>query len=731
MRLATIAFFGLVALPFTGAVRARSGAASQISANPIRKVVNLLQAMQKKVQAEGEAEEKLYKKFKCYCKTGGKELSASISAAEEKAPMLSSDIEASSSKLSQLKDDVKTHQDDRASAKDAIAKATAIREKEAAAHAAEKGDYEANIAAIAKAVAALEKGMAGSFLQTPAAQVLKQLVTKEALMDSDREELMSFLSTAHGSGYVPQSGQITGILKQMGDNMAKGLADATAEEEAAIKAFEELTAAKTKELVALTQSIETKSEQIGEVSVGLVQKKEDLSDTEDTLAEDKKFLANLDASCDKKDKEWEERSKTRAEELVALAETIKVLNDDDALELFKKTLPGTASFVQLEVTAASLRSRALDTLRKAQRSPGSKHRAGFDLLVLALSGKKALAQGGFEKVIAMIDNMVEMLKTEQSDDDSKKEYCGTQFDLSDDKKKALERKVADEEKAIETTTEAIKTTTDEIASLKAGIEALDKYVAEATEQRKEEHTEYNDLMASNTAAKELLVFAKNRLNKFYNPKLYKAPPKAELSSEDRIYSNMGGSLTTTTPGGIADTGITVESFAQLSSQSKHKAAAPGPPPETWDAYATKSQETTGVISMIDLLIKDLVKEMTEAETEEKDGQADYEQLMKDSAGKRTADSKALAEKEGAKADLEEALDSHKTSKKDASSELMITMEYIQSLHSECDWLMQYFTVRKEARSDEIDSLKNAKAVLSGADYSLIQTSGHSALRGTA
>merc|ERR1719183_3348558 len=101
-----------------------------------------------------------------------------------------------------------------------------------------------------------------------------------------------------------------------------------------------------------------------------------------------------------------------------------------------------------------------------------------------------------------------------------------QFDAADDKKKGLERSVSNLEKAIEKAKEAIATLADEIKALEEGIVALDKSVAEATEQRKEENVEYNELMASNGAAKELLGFAKNRLNKFYNPKMYKAPPKA-------------------------------------------------------------------------------------------------------------------------------------------------------------------------------------------------------------
>merc|ERR1719160_1526648 len=109
-----------------------------------------------------------------------------------------------------------------------------------------------------------------------------------------------------------------------------------------------------------------------------------------------------------------------------------------------------------------------------------------------------------------MDEMVVTLKKEQVDDDAKKEYCMKELDLADDKKKALERSVSDSEKAIADVEEELSTVTEEIKALEAGIAALDKSVAEATEQRKEENAEYTELMASNSAAKELLGFARNR-----------------------------------------------------------------------------------------------------------------------------------------------------------------------------------------------------------------------------
>merc|ERR1719152_254875 len=125
--------------------------------------------------------------------------------------------------------------------------------------------------------------------------------------------------------------------------------------------------------------------------------------------------------------------------------------------------------------------------------------------------------------------------------------------------------------------------------------------------------------------------------------------------------------------------------------------------------------------MIDLLIADIDKDNQVAEVEEKDAQKEYETFMSDAAEKRALDSKAITDKESAKAETESALIANKDSKKSKTIEAMETAKYIGGLHEECDWLLKYYETRKTARSDEIDALGKAKDVLSGADYSLIQT----------
>jgi len=672
-----------------------------LNANPIRKVVTMLQMMQNKIGAEAKKEEDLFEKFMCYCQTGIGDLKTAIDAAGVKIPQVESALKEGAAELAQLKADTAGAQATRTECKEAIGAATSLREKEAATYAKVSADYNANIAAMSKAIAAIEKG-AGGFLQTTSASVVKKLSISMDLSSADRDQIVSFLSNSQGSEYAPASGQITGILKQMLETMEADLADATKAEEGSIANFDALVAAKEAEIAAATKAVEDKLTRAGNLGVEISTMKEDLDDTSKSMLEDKKFLAELEKGCATKQAEWDARCKVRTEELLALADTIKMLNDDDALELFKKTLPGASAFLQVQVSDKEVRSKAASALKTG--SPDFR----LDLISLAIKGKKV----SMTKFIKMVDDMVVLLGKEQGDDEAKKEMCEKELDKSEDDLKVTETAISDLEKELEDTKEEVATLTDEIATLQQGIKDLDNQVEEATVNRKEENEDYTALLASNTAAIELIGMAKNRMQKFYNPSMYKAPPKRELSEEERITLNMGGTLApTAAPGGIAGTGVSVGLI------QAHSHGAPPPPPETFGAYSKKSEESNGVMAMMDAMVADLEKELQEAEFEETDSQSEYETLMKDSAEKRTQDSKSITDNEGTKADDEAAIQTMTEERTAKMKEAMATIDVIQGLHADCDWLLKNFDVRKEARTGEIDALKKAKAVLSGADFS--------------
>jgi len=196
--------FALSSLAMMVAICFHASDAAQVNAraNPIRKVVTMLQTMQAKVTAEGEKEEELFKKFMCYCSTNKGALGDSIAAAEAKSPEVSAAIEESTGEKAQLDEDLKAHGADRENAKASLAEANGLRAKQADAHAARKAEFGSNVAALEKAIAAMEKGMAGpGFLQTATAQTLRNLVASREsdMVEMDRETVSAFLSSGQTS----------------------------------------------------------------------------------------------------------------------------------------------------------------------------------------------------------------------------------------------------------------------------------------------------------------------------------------------------------------------------------------------------------------------------------------------------------------------------------------------------------------------------------------------------
>merc|ERR1719262_1341486 len=242
-------------------------------------------------------------------------------------------------------------------------------------------------------------------------------------------------------------------------------------------------------------------------------------------------------------------------------------------------------------------------------------------------------------------------------------YCEDEFEKAGDEEAATKTKLAQTDASLAELTDKIGTLMEEISALEASIAALDKEVADATEQRKEEHAAYVAQMQMNEAAMGLVEKAKNRMQKFYNPTLYKAPPKKEMSMEEKI--------------------IEAGSFVQL----RRSDVAPPPAPEMPSGPVQKT------------------------------AQKDYAELMADSQETRAGDTKALTGKTTTKAETEATLMTTKETRSSTATDLKQITTVIADLHAACDFIMQNFDLRKEARTAEIEGLKNAKAVLSGASFS--------------
>merc|ERR1719352_1476656 len=266
-----------------------------------------------------------------------------------------------------------------------------IRETEKEEYTSALGEQKEDLEALTGAIAAIEKGM-GSFLQTAAAgRAIRAAKKSTDVDDYEKSQVMAFLQGKQNpfGDYSPASGEIMGILKAMKDEMDKDLNGAVAAEEAAATGFAELAAAKNSEISAASSAIESKTVRSGDLAVATTTMADDIEDTTAEMKETQAFVANLAAQCATKKKEWAERQKMRAEEVSAISEAIKILNDDDALDLFKKTLSlaqSEKSFLQ-EASTSSRVLRARD-LVSSLRSGAKAKDATLALLEFSLKAKK-------------------------------------------------------------------------------------------------------------------------------------------------------------------------------------------------------------------------------------------------------------------------------------------------------------------------------------------------------
>jgi chromosome segregation ATPase len=656
------------------------------SGNPVRRIVTFLQNMQHKIEKEAEEDEKAYQKFKCFCDGNTKDVSTEVQQATEKISELVASIDGMKASKSSSESDLSDKRSDVKAIEITMAQANKLREKEYQTYLEIAKEHTENLDAVKGALAAL-RGSGTSFAQmdpSNVARLRKIALLGTELTDFDKEALTSFLSR-EAPVLSGGSSQIVGILEQIYETMDKQLGGAAKIEEEKEKSHKALMFSKKSEKDTLDNMISTLETRIGQLAVKIVETVSDKKDTENSLNNNQRFLANLSINCKDKAKEMVERTKARDDETTTISEVISMLSSDSSSDSFHKVFSSRNQGISL-IQEDRSRSRALKVLQSAD-STGT----DVSLLSYMLSSKKTK----YPKVMAMIGQMMEHLKEAQKEDDKHIGFCRREFESTDDRKASLNRDIDASNSMITETKDNIEALTEELVVIRKGIADMTKDAEIATATRKEEAKKASKERIDMQDAKTLLVKAKNRLNKFYNPALHVKTTTPAPTMEERLGMSSGSFLQRQIP----------EAFAKKDQSSK-------------------SQEANGVLSLLDRLNEDLTQQLTEFEHDEVKNQRDYQTLISDITKKTEADQKTWDDKKGVKASLEEQLQSSKSDDKKLKTEILANAQYIKDLHAECDFLVEYYQHRKDARAGERETLQRAKAVLSGADLSFLQVNDH-------
>lgn len=668
--------------------------AAEAKPNPIRRVVTLLQEMQKEIEDEIEKEKKQWVKFQCFCKKNDGALDMKAKEAAAIIKKTKAEVESLSAQKKQLAEEIKKHKKDRADAEKNLDQASKKRAEEKAKYDEATKDVRKTLDDIDKAIAALQKGMGKSFLQTGAAAYLKNVITNNAaavdtLDINDQQTLMAFLQA--GKDYAPAGGEIVGILKMMKDNFDESLGGIVSEEEAAVKSYAKLKITLEDLIKTSGRSVEKKSELKGEVAVKIVEGKNLISTTEKQMGDDMATLAELKEACSGKGEEFAQRQEDAAAEVDAIGQAIGVLNNDDALQLFNKVDPKAlvqTSFIQQSTKTNSPQATVANLLNDMSRTPA--------IAMLAYSAKQALKSKkvDFSKILKMIDDMVVILKKEGEDDITARDDCNTSFDEAEDETKELKRDIQGLEAEVEDNAGTISAMTDVMKKSKDEIAAAKEAMAQATEQRKEDNAEFVVAIDLNKQAVELIQKAKDKLNTYYNPQLVTTEAPVAPSDEDQIVEGAG----------FAEGAALVQKL-------------PDGQPEIFSGERkNKGQKGASVLALMDMLSNDINKDTQALEHAETVAQKDYEKLSTDLAAQVADSTKAQNDAAASKAAAEEAKLTAESTLEMKNEDLAAVTQTIADLHAKCDFILQAFEERKAARENEIAGLTKAKAILAGAKF---------------
>jgi len=630
---------------------------------PVTRVTNLLKEMSSTLNKEQEEDEALHDKLACWCSNNEYEKKGASEAAIAKIADLEATIEMLTARSAELKTRIKELETEVAADKSSLSKATAIREKQLKEFHGMELDNIAALENLKAAIVVLGRHQGAAF---PQAGFLQGAVPgwSPREINSVKRAMKSaavFMQAHGGQSYMPsyaaKSGEIFGVLKQLQEEMQGELGDAQKTEAMRAASFAELRSAKTSQIESGEKMAENKEDELAKTDMDNAEAKEDLGQTQASLSEDQKFLANLGETCKEADANFAKRKESRLNEIQAVAQTIEILASDDA----KDAMDTTFNFVQIKsnnaqtLAAKQLRHQAAVVLRKAAKGP--------ELSMLAT----AVELDAFVKVKAMIDKMIATLQMQQADEVKKNDWCNAEIQSNEMSNMKASDLKADQEAKIGELETTIKTLSEEIEKAHLDISGLQTNMQRASENRKQENLDFQKVVADQMVTAEILAKALDKLATFYDE----------------------------------------AAFVQSKKQT----------PPVAQAEYKKSSGSTGVMSMIEKLIYDTKEITAESKKSEGEAQAAYEALVGDTNDSVLGLSREIASKTKARAKAKKDLAMTSGDLADTERDIENLGKTNADLHAECDYVMKNFGARQQARSEEVEALQQAKQILNGADLS--------------
>jgi outer membrane murein-binding lipoprotein Lpp len=669
---------------------------------PIARIVRLLEDMKSQLETEGANDAEVYKELTCWCNTNRDEKTAAIALAEKTIANLEAELGEDAAKMAELKEKVKNGRVENRKNQKALDEATELRFKERKAFHEEEKDALATIEACKQAIVVLSKhhpelaqlkAVAKTLLSTKVVSesrsrsTIDGIVALKGFLKSVTEESTTSLLQIPGfQSYAPQSGQVFGMLKQMKETFEGNLSDTQKDEMDKRAAYQELKAAKEAELKAGRTNVANMQESLAAYKEKYAQAEEARANTIAQLKIDQEFLANLNEKCAQTDADYQARTKSRNEEISAVADTIAILNADDSFDQFGKTVDsastdtnfagtsvgsseGVLSFIQVSAAVQNKRlsEKAIALLeRTALKSKNPK------IAMIATYAKL----DAFTKVKKAIADMIAELKVQQKDEVDHRDYCNEEFNKNQleaeserDNYDNLVAKIGD-------LTATITTLSSEIDTLGKEIEEMTKQAHRASDDRAKENSEFQVELKDQRITQAILNKAIDRMSAKFG--FLQGPGAAHMNVGQKVLDP----------------------------------SDPGAGPAKFKEYGLHSGGAK-VINLLTEVLNDSKKTENTLLVSEKDAQVAYESFMKDTSKSIDIKQQAIIAKSEEKANAEQDKVDSESAKSTSVAMLGELSDYKGQLHTSCDFLLKNFDGRQQARDEEMQALKQATAILSG------------------
>jgi len=684
---------------------------TEAARSPINKIIQMLSDMLAKGKAEKQDEEVRFAQFKQFCESTVSEKTGNIAAGKESIEQLGAAIAKAEADASVLGKEVTQHEADIVGWKTEIKEAAAERKKSKAEFVEAHKEYNDSIDSVERALHHLEKNLPGaaSFAQSSSVFALLQkssskmpLKTRKTLLsflqrNSQDEARRALLQEAAEEGieigdgvappeaatYESSSGGIIEMIEELGSKFEDERMELEKREANAQNAWLLMTKDLESSIMEAEMMVGSKKSTKTTRLQDAAEAKGDLADTQASVAEDEKFLQDLNAECEQKSWDFGQRQKVRAGEIEAIGKAIEIMSSVAFDQQSISTTSAGVALAQLRSTSQSANQEAAADFLE-QRSKLIKSR------LLSLMAQH-VSSDPFKKVKKMIRDMIQKLLEEANEEAEHKGFCDAEMSTNKQTRDSKAEE-ADELKAdIEGFAADISKLAEDIAELGEQITEIDAGIAKATADREAEKAKnaatVKDAETGLTAVTQAITVLKEFYAKAATPVEQPAPIKGPIKWDPRAIQLLSPSFVQTT--------------------STNKAGAP-----EMEEGAYTGMGNGGVLGLMEVVQSDFEKLISETSATEAEAAKIYDEFMADSDQEKAVKSADMTHKKTAQQGKESKLTTAKKDLRLVGEELTAALAYYEKLKPSCEEKAMSYEEVVAQRKAEIESLKEALEILS-------------------